>query len=238
LIVFASFLSAAEPNELPLVYSDNFEQGDAAWGPTDPATWSIVELEDGNRAYRLSGRGKYEPPHRSPFSLSILKGKFFGDFVLTAKVKTLQTSRGHRDMVVAWGMQDPANFYYVHLGEKTDDHSNQIFVVDDAPRIKISQRTNVGTPWKDGAWHQVKIVRQADSGLIEVYFDDMQKPQMVAQDKRFAWGEIAIGSFDDLGLWDDVKIRGVLVQRPQAENSPTDEAAKTSSVQATEKKKP
>ncbi|PQO47418.1 hypothetical protein C5Y93_05075 [Blastopirellula marina] len=210
-------LSAAEPADLPLVYSDDFEQGAAAWSPTDPATWSVVELPDGNHAYKLSGVGKYKPPFRSPFSLSILKGKLFGDFVLTAKAKTLQTSRGHRDMVVAWGMQDPANFYYVHLGEKTDDHSNQIFVVDDAPRIKISEKTSAGTPWKDDTWHQIKVVRQVESGLIEVYFDDMETPQLVAHDKRYAWGEIAIGSFDDLGLWDDIRINGVLVDKPPAE---------------------
>lgn len=221
-------LSAAEPAaDLPLVVSEDFEQGAAAWRPTDPATWSVVELVDGNHAYKLSGVGKYQPPHRSPFSLAILKGKTFGDFVLTAKAKTLQTSRGHRDMVVAWGMQDRANFYYVHLGEKTDDHSNQIFVVDDAPRIKISEKTSGGTPWKDDVWHQVKVVRKVDRGLIEVYFDDMETPQMVAHDKRFAWGQIALGSFDDLGLWDDVKINGVLVERPAATKAePKPEAQK------------
>ncbi|MCC9605873.1 c-type cytochrome [Blastopirellula sp. JC732] len=215
-----TFLLAEEPAELPLVISEDFERGTNAWSPTDPATWSIVEVEGGNHAYKLSGVGKYKPPFRSPFSLAILKGKLFGDFVLTAKAKTLQTSRGHRDMVVAWGMQDPANFYYVHLGEKTDDHSNQIFVVDDAPRIKISEKTSDGTPWKDDTWHNVKVVRKVDSGLIEVYFDDMETPQMVAHDKRFKWGQIAIGSFDDLGLWDDVKINGELVARGAAAEKP------------------
>ncbi|EAQ81803.1 PVC-type heme-binding CxxCH protein [Blastopirellula marina] len=204
--------SEKQPATLPLVISADFENGAAAWSPTDPASWSVVKLEDGSHAFKLSGVGKYKPPHRSPFSLAILKDKLLGDFVLTAKAKTLQTSRGHRDMVIAWGMQDPANFYYVHLGEKTDDHSNQIFVVDDAPRIKISDQTNAGTPWKDDTWHQVKVVRKIDSGLIEVYFDDMKKPQMVAHDKRFVWGEIAIGSFDDMGLWDDVKINGVAIK--------------------------
>ncbi|UUO07467.1 HEAT repeat domain-containing protein [Blastopirellula sp. J2-11] len=215
--------SEKQPAQLPLVISEDFENGAAAWRPTDPATWSVVKLEEGNHAFKLSGVGKYKPPHRSPFSLAILKDKLLGDFVLTAKAKTLQTSRGHRDMVIAWGMQDPANFYYVHLGEKTDDHSNQIFVVDDAPRIKISERTNAGTPWKDDTWHQVKVVRKVDSGLIEVYFDDMEKPQMVAHDKRYAWGRIAIGSFDDLGLWDDVKINGVLVEPPKAEPAAKEE---------------
>ena len=31
---------------------------------------------------------------------------------------------------------------------------------------------------------------------------------MVSHNKKFAWGKIGLGSFDDLGLWDDVKING------------------------------
>ena len=37
-----------------------------------------------------------------------------------------------------WGWQDPARFYYVHLGEKPDPHSSQVFIVNDAPRTAIT----------------------------------------------------------------------------------------------------
>ncbi|WP_231753543.1 hypothetical protein [Rosistilla carotiformis] len=201
-------LQPTHAEELPVVYEDDFEQGVERWQPTDPAKWELAKLPDGSHAYKLLGKSDYAPPHRSPHSISLLKDLVVGDFELTARVQTLQTSRGHRDMCVIFGYQDPANFYYVHLGQKTDPHANQIFIVNDAPRVAISESTNAGTPWKDETWHQVKVVRRVADGTIEIYFDDMDKPQMVTHNREFTWGQIGLGSFDDLGLWDDVVIRG------------------------------
>ncbi len=218
-------LAQAQSDSAPLelLVNEDFESGAERWQPTDAKKWRIDAVEgDGqskNHVYHLLGKSDYAPPHRSPHSISLLKDTIVGDFELTAKVKTLQTSRAHRDMCVFFGYQNPAQFYYVHLGERTDDHANQIFVVDNAPRIKISEETNPGTPWKDDTWHDLKIVRRVADGLIEIYFDDMDKPHMVAHDKRFAWGQVGLGSFDDLGLWDDVQLRGVKVN-PTATASP------------------
>jgi quinoprotein glucose dehydrogenase len=202
-------LPAAE--ELPLVFRDDFSEGAGGWEPTDPKAWKITEV-DGDPAYEILGGSDYQPPHRSPFNIALRKDGIVGDFVLTARVQTKQTSRGHRDMCLVFGYQDPANFYYVHLGEKTDPHSNQIFLVNEAPRVAISEKASDGTPWESGRWHQVKIVRSVATGLIEVFFDDMETPSHVARDKTFAWGRVGIGTFDDMGLWDDVELRGLAVE--------------------------
>ena len=97
----------------------------------------------------------------------------------------------------------------MHLGERQDPNSSQIFIVNDAPRTAITEKNTGGIPWEDKHWHDVKVVRSVADGLIEIYFDDMEKPVKVAHDKTFQWGIIGLGSFDDLGLWDDVKINGV-----------------------------
>ncbi len=199
-------VSGAEPEKIDV--KEDFESGASRWAPTDATKWKLEQLANGNHVYHLLGVSKYQPPHRSPHSISLLKDVVVSDFELTAKVQTLQTSRGHRDMCVIFGYQDPANFYYVHLGQATDDHANQIFVVDDAPRIKISEKTNTGTPWKDATWHTIKVVRRTNDGLIEIYFDDLTRPVMIAHDKRFTWGQIGLGSFDDMGQWDDVALVG------------------------------
>lgn len=191
----------------PVVFQDDFESGADHWQPTDAAKWKVT-AEGQNHVYQLLGKSDYTPPHRSPHSVSLLKDVKVSDFVLTVKVKTLQSSRPHRDMCLFFGYQDASHFYYVHLGERTDPHANQIFIVNDAPRTKISEQTNAGTPWKDKQWHRVKIVRNIDSGRIEIYFDDMDTPQMVAHDKTFTWGQIGLGSFDDFGMWDDVHLLG------------------------------
>ncbi|MEX2579956.1 MAG: HEAT repeat domain-containing protein [Verrucomicrobiales bacterium] len=203
--------SAAEP---PVLLKEPFTRGFAAWETTDPGAWRVrLEKEgSGNRVLELHGKSDYEPPHRSPFNIALHKYHVVGDFVLTAKVRTTTKDYGHRDMCVFFGYQDPAHFYYAHLGQETDDHANQIFLVDDAPRTKISEKTTGGTPWKEDHWHRIKVVREVESGLIEVYFDDMETPAMTARDKTFEWGRIGLGSFDDSGLWDDVELRGVEVE--------------------------
>ena len=205
------FVQAAD--ELPVLLKEDFKRGFARWDTTDASAWKVREFgKPGNRVFELYGASKYKPPHRSPVNMAMLKYQTVGDFVLTAKVRTTKKSYGHRDMCLFFGYQDPAHFYYVHLGQKMDDHANQVFIVNDAPRTKISEKTSAGTPWKDDTWHQVKIVREVKSGLIEVYFDDMSKPMMVAHDKTFDWGRIGLGSFDDTGMWDDVELRGIKVK--------------------------
>ena len=117
-------------------------------------------------------------------------------------------------MCLFFGWQDPEHFYYVHLGQKTDDHANQVFLVNEAPRTKISTFTTPGTPW-DSDWHTVRIKRRVGSGLIEVYWDDMAQPVMRANDRTFQWGQVGIGSFDDTGDWDDIRLFGVRSHAPE-----------------------
>ena len=115
-------------------------------------------------------------------------------------------------MCLFFGYQDPAHFYYVHLGKKTDDHANQIFIVNGAPRQKISMKTSGGTPWDD-EWHPVKVVRRIRDGSIEVYFDDMKTPVMTARNKTFLRGQVGVGSFDDTGDWTNVKVYGTRLEK-------------------------
>jgi hypothetical protein len=207
--------TAAEPN-LPLAASENFEQGADRWAPTDPKAWKVDQI-DGNHVYsQFNKTSDYKPPHRSPFNISLLKDVYVGDFVLTARVKSTHEDYPHRDACLVFGWQDPAHFYYVHFGKRADDHANQIFIVNDAPRTKISVTSTEGTNWSDD-WHQVKVVRRVEDGVIEVYFDDMQRPVMTAKDNTFAWGGIGVGSFDDTSQWDDVKLYGRKVDRPAKE---------------------
>jgi hypothetical protein len=201
--------------ELPIVASEDFEQGAARWRPTDAGSWRIVDTPEG-KVYNLFKDSDYKPPFRSPVNIALLGGVTVGDFVLECRLQSTVKDYDHRSMVVVFGYQDPAHFYYVHFGKKTDDHANQLFIVNGAPRVKISTETTPGTAWDD-AWHRVKIVRAVggkDAGRIAVYFDDMEKPVMTAVDRTFVWGQVGVGAFDDLGNVDDVVLRGQVVQPP------------------------
>jgi hypothetical protein len=209
-IVVTSTVSA---EELPVVYREDFEKGADHWQPFDAKQWQIKKTGPGHVFSQFQKISSHKPPHRSPFNVALLKEIVVGDFVLDAKVLSTHENYDHRDAVLVFGYQDPSHMYYVHLGKKTDDHANQIFIVNDAPRIKISTKTTPGTNWDD-QWHQVRVVRQIASGEIAIYFDDMNQPIMTANDKTFAWGQIGIGTFDDTADYDEVQLRGVRVSRP------------------------
>lgn len=217
--------AAATSEPLPLLVQEDFESGADRWQPTDPKAWRIEPGRGGHVYSQFVKASNYKPPHRSPYNIALLKDVIVGDFELTAKVRSTIPDYGHRDACLFFGYQDPANFYYVHLGKQADDHANQIFIVHDAPRTKISTRTTKGTPWSDD-WHAVRIVRRVADGTIEVYFDDMENPAMTASDKTFVWGQVGVGSFDDTTQWDDVQLRGRLVERPPADAPTSDKSPK------------
>ncbi len=214
-IVLASLFvcAAARADDLQSIVIEDFEQGDARWKPTDAAAWRIADSPQG-KVYQLFQQSKYEPPFRSPVNFALLDDVVVGSFVLEVKLQSTVKDYNHRSMVLVFGYQDPSHFYYVHFGKKTDDHANQIFIVNGTPRTKISQRTTPGTPWDD-AWHRVKIVRSARDGRTAVFFDDLDNPAMTAVDTTFAWGQIGLGAFDDLGNFDDVALSGAIVERPK-----------------------
>lgn len=213
-------LRAEEPpatmNGLPLLFHDDFSAGNADnWEPSDPKAWRVVQ-QDGKTVYNQFAASKVQTPVRSPFNRSLIKDVVVGSFVLDLKFQTTARDYPHRDLCLFFGFQDPAHMYYVHYGQRADDHANQIFIVNNEPRLKISTKTTEGTPW-DEKWHHARVIRDVDSGKIEVYFDDMKTPAMVAVDKTFTWGQVGIGSFDDTGNFADVRLYGQKVSRPEGE---------------------
>lgn len=199
--------------ELPIAAQEDFESCAQHWRSADPNAWRILETPAG-KVYSLYRQSQFKPPFRSPVNIALLDGVTVADFQLDCRLQSTVKDYDHRSMVVVFGYQNPAHYYYVHFGKRTDDHANQIFVVDGAPRLKISTTTTPGTAWDD-AWHHVRIARSVADGKIDVYFDDMHAPVMTAVDKRFAWGGIGVGAFDDLGNIDDVVLRGWVVSPPK-----------------------
>jgi len=204
--------TAQAVDDLPVVFEENFEKGADHWQPLDAKQWQIKKTDKGQVFSQYEKKSNYQPPHRSPTNVALLKDVTVGDLVLTAKVQSTHPDYGHRDAVIVFGYQDPAHFYYVHLGKQADDHANQIFIVNNEARKKISITSTTGTNWDDN-WHNVKVVRKVADGTIEIYYDDMTKPVMTARDETFKWGRIGVGTFDDTSDWDDIVVRGVKVDK-------------------------
>ena len=146
--------SAEDPaTDLPLVFKEDFEDGSGNWETTDAAAWDARTV-DGNGVFGLNKRkSNYDPPHRSPHNIALLKGVELADFEITFKVKSTKDTGNHRDCCVFFCHQDATHFYYCHLGAKPDPHSGQIMIVNDAPRKAMTENKNL-TPWKNDTWHQ------------------------------------------------------------------------------------
>lgn len=206
----AASLLLASLQELPELVKEDFEKGADRWEFSDPEAWKVAETDKG-KSLVLYKKTTPKTPHRSPFGIALLKDVVVGDFVLEVDVQSTVKDYPHRDLVFIFGYQDAAHFYYSHLGKQTDKNANQIFIVDAKDRSMISTRTTPGTNWTDD-WHHVKVVRKTADGTIEVYWDDMKTPVQTATNKTFRWGRVGVGSFDDLGNFDNVVLRGLKVE--------------------------
>ena len=200
--VWGSLIRADEPTTP--VFEEDFENGTDRWQVLDPETWQLAD-RPGNMTFEITQRNsKYKPPVRSPRHVALIRNLKLESFEIQFKVRSTKDTGNHRDCCVFFNYVDDKHFYYVHLGARPDPHSGQIMIVDEADRLAITKNER-RTPWDD-QWHTVKVRRDFESGLIQVYFDDMSKPHMKVTNKKFGKGQIGIGSFDDLNEFDDIRL--------------------------------
>jgi hypothetical protein len=207
LLGWNAWVAGQEAERLPLLLREDFENGTDRWEPLDPSQWQWKKTERGHVFSQFKKQSSYKPPHRSPTNVALLKDLVVSDLEFTGRVLSTHPDYGHRDVVVFFAYQDPAHFYYVHLGKQADDHANQVFIVNGADRKKISLTSTPGTPWDD-QWHTVRVVHRPADGTIAIYFDDLTRPVMTAKDTTFQYGRVGVGTFDDTADWDDIEIRG------------------------------
>lgn len=215
LFVFACcfpFLLNAQnvPAGYQLLYEQDFETQAKLkdFEMTDASAWRLGAGKEG-KALELYGKSDYTPFVRSPHNIAIIKDKQFGSFILEADLQQTGKEYGHRDLCLFFNMENPSNFYYVHMASVADPHAHNIFLVNDEPRTAIASRTTEGINWgENDQWHKVRLERNLEKGTIRVFFDDMQTPIMEAEDHHFQFGHIGFGSFDDTGKFDNIKIWG------------------------------
>ena len=88
--------------------------------------------------------------------------------------------------------------------------------MNDAARVAIAKETTKGVEWGLNVWQKVRIERKVSDGTVRVFFNDMEKPIMVAQDKTHGTGQIGFGSFDDTGKITNIRIWGTEMKETDA----------------------
>jgi len=230
LILGCVTFASAKPDDLPdnykLRYEQSFKEKSSfkEFMMTDYSAWERTKVQ-GSQVLSLKGASDYEPPHRSPLNIALIKGKTFGSFVLEVDIQQSGVKRtpikeymkeyenadeapgyAHRDHCFFFGFQDPSHYMYIHIAKHGDNNAHNVFVVNEAPRTPITDFRTLGVDWGVEVWKKIRIVRDIDKGTVALYFDDMLTPIMIADDVPFEEGFIGFGSFDDIGFVDNIKI--------------------------------
>jgi uncharacterized protein (DUF362 family) len=197
-------------NIMPQVFQAGFEDCNlAGWQATDSNAWRIEDGNGGNpgKALSLYRQSSYSPPYRSPNNIILLPDVNVGSFVMELNMLSTKAYYAGRDLCVFFGYQNPSHFYYAHIADVNNSTHNSIFIVNGADRTSIANYQNGGNSW-EGGWHTVRLIRNVDKDAIEVFFDNMSTPVMTAIDGRFKRGKVGVGSFDDTGQFDNIRVWG------------------------------
>lgn len=204
---FSAF-SGDIPEGFQLIYSQDFDCSESMedFEMSDPAAWKFSTNGKGSGALELHKASDYRARVRSPFNIALIRGHQFGDFIMELDMQQTGREYGHRDMCLFFAVKDPTNFYYVHMATVADPNAHNVFLVNDEPRRNIAKKTTDGVEWGTEIWRHVRLERTVADGKIRVFFDDMKTPIMEADDTHFDFGRIGVGSFDDTGKVDNIRI--------------------------------
>ncbi|MCB7137939.1 PQQ-dependent sugar dehydrogenase [Cellulosimicrobium marinum] len=179
------------------------------WAPRTPSKWQFP----GDEVVLAEAGTNPNDGIRRPFEYAVLaEGPELGSFELEAEVRLdAPASVNNRDVIVVFGWQSDTQYYYAHLSQDNTIYAhNGIFKVDGRDRERIDDQWDgsVGAPpaVTDEEWHDVRVVRCADSGDVAVYVDGLDTPLLTANDTTFAEGRVGFGSFDNTGRLRDLTV--------------------------------
>ena len=183
-------------------WSVDFSQGTDGWLVPRPSEWA-TPTEGENRFLRLVEPGPIGEPRR-PVKFAVFEEACVGDFDASVRVR-----RKEKSLIVVFGYQDRAHFYYAHLSSDDGDHSvhNGIFKVQGGSRYRIAGLGSAPA-LPEPEWTSIRIQRTVADGKIEVWAGDDPEPRFSVVDPSFRFGRLGLGSFDETGDFDDFKLTG------------------------------
>jgi hypothetical protein len=174
--------------------------GDAAnWEPLNAARWAVMD-DGGDLRYGINTTNYSERSGSRLGEYSLVKGRTYGDFVFSARVRSSEdfAVNPNADYAMLFGGQDGANYYYVMFNRSAA--STQLFKVMGGVRQPALANGSYAIP--DNEYHQIEVSRAGS--LITVKADGAVIMQ--ADDATFGAGRLGIGAFNDAASWDDVAI--------------------------------
>ncbi len=194
-----------------------------AWAFRTPSLWWIAEEE--GRKFLQMGIPPKRPTMagiRRPQEYAIYSNYEFRSFNLSCQVRIdREITVAARDACIIFGRQDNTHMYYAHLSSLSDGGAHNVLMRVDGQTRRSLLPPGLQPPpaIRDGNWHQVSVIRDADTGRIRVYVDARSlndPPVFDVVDKTYEWGFIGLASFDDHASFARVLIEGQ-ARRPGAQ---------------------
>ena len=181
------------------------------------AGWTFNAADGGALAFNGAGYTAPAPVNESLSSFGIIASAKLSSFVLDVELAQMNPDQAqpHRDLCIVFNATDHKHFLYAHIAQTHDERSHNIHLINNAPRQPITDMDNGGIQWGTaGTWHKVRLVRDAISGAISVFWDGkLDAPILTANSTAFTSGYLGFGTFQDSG-----KVRNLKVWAKAAES--------------------
>jgi len=171
---------------------------------------------------RLDKGGPVGANPRRPVKLALWKSGCVSSFDLELRVRRDPIQQQEGDVLVIFGFQDELHFYYAHLS--SDDGNvavhNGLFRVNGGDRERIAG-TGALPALPDENWHRVRLSRDPQSGEIKLFLDNDVEPRFQVTDRTHSYGRVGVGSFDNTGEFDDLRLTGTASAECRPDQVPT-----------------
>lgn len=173
------------------------------WTVPVASDWK-TSREGGEDVLHLAAGREPLPGPRRPIQFAITGVPDYQHATIELDVQPLGSS-----LMIVFAYRDAAHFDYAHLSTDTgmrETMHNGIFHVYGGERVRISSERGPAAFAATGRWYHVKLVHEADTGNIAVTVDGRDLPALRAVDMSLGAGKFGIGSFDETGLFKNLKI--------------------------------
>ena len=191
------------------IFTDNFDAGLKSWKFLRPDSWE-TKTENGNQVLVLSKKGKQLPGVRRPGEYGLIRNKQWTNVTVNATIKTLMPDEVKgRDICILFGYVDDTHFYYTHLCSDSNGTVHNVIMKVSGSERKAIMKEKLPEVRLTAQWHNVRV-EHLSGGSIKVWMDDMNEPLMTADDKDYPVGMVGLGSFDDIAMFDSIKVEGMI----------------------------
>ncbi|MGQ9650622.1 MAG: hypothetical protein ACUVXJ_10970 [Phycisphaerae bacterium] len=191
-------LESVRPNEhliVDLVDEFRLDQPSESWQLTSPDAWRIGS--DGQRRFLQVTPLSAGPDKQPPAWESAIHRKYrFRSFSFSGWLR-LEKAVGNRrcSASIVFGWQNDRNCLRLDLSDLDGKADVALVQVTDDRVIRLAAAPlSSRSDFTLKKWHQIGMLRNLDTAMVEVYIDEADKPVLRARTTAYEWGRLGLAS--------------------------------------------